>query len=122
MLEALSDYPLLDDQMHWEVEQEMINEHWDSYGRDDLFDVIAENLGGYGRTDLTQAAEDMLTELVWSDVIDVYPTVIDASAVDFGEREIAEWVAARIGRIVTIPSRHRASVTFDLRINKLLEV
>ena len=123
VLEALSDYPLLDDQVHWEVEHETIEEHWELYGEADLHDVIAENLGADSRLDLTDAAVEMINALVWwPDLIDFFPSIIDVSAVDFGEREVWEWIAPRVGRVVTLKSRYRADRVFDLRLNKLVEV
>jgi hypothetical protein len=112
---------VLDDDEYSRVEQEMILEHWESYGRDDLQDVIAENLGGDNRTDLTDAAVEMINALVWTDLIDFWPSMIDVSAVDFGEKEIVEWLKPRIGQVVTLPN-YGSSVTLDLRINNLIEV
>ena len=122
VLESLSDYPVLSDEFYSEVERETIEEHWEMYGEDELHDVIAEKLGGHDRGDLTDAAKDIINELVWSDILDFWPSMIDVSAVDFGESEVADWFEGRVGRVVTLPSRYREAVTFDLRINNLLEV
>jgi hypothetical protein len=40
-IEGLEDYPLLDDEMHWEVEEEWKVEAWNSFQRHDLISTLA---------------------------------------------------------------------------------
>lgn len=113
VLDGLADYPVVDEQEWSSVEQEMIQEHWESYGKNDVMDAVAEAIAGpnYNRTDLTDYAETLIERLVWEGILDYgcgggYPSMIDESACDFGEKEVAAWFKARLG--LTVPLRtHR---------------
>jgi hypothetical protein len=102
VLETLESACILDSDDHCNAEQEMIQEHWESYGRSDVFDAVAVALGADNRSDLTDYAERIITDLVWSGVLDYgcgggYPSIIDVSACDFGTDAVAGWVGARVG-------------------------
>ena len=119
VIDALENYPVLDESLMSEVECEIIDEHWQSYGRHDILGAVADALG-VDRSDLTDYAEDLVSRLVWSGVIDYgdgggYPTMIDDSAVDFGDKEISAWIAENIGNRVEL-SRYPGDKpeTFDL--------
>jgi hypothetical protein len=102
VLERLESAFILDSDDHATAEQEMIAEHWESYGRLDVFDSVAVALGADNRSDLTDYAERIITDLVWSGVLDYgcgggYPSIIDVSGCDFGADAVAAWVAGRVG-------------------------
>lgn len=107
VIASLEGYPLLDDDEHSAVEQAMIQEHWDSYGRHDVFEAVAEAIGAECGMNLTDYAEELITMLVWEGVIDYgngggYPEIHDASYVYFGEHEVAAYVKARLGLVVPV--------------------
>ena len=58
LLESLDDYPCLDDELMLEIENEMQNEAWESYGRRD-FDKHLRTLG----YDTNESSSDDLDEL-----------------------------------------------------------
>jgi hypothetical protein len=102
VLNTLESACILDSDDHCNAEREMIEEHWESYGRSDVFDAVAVALGADNRTDLTDYAEQTIEDLVWSGFLDYgcgggYPSIIDVSACDFGSDAVAEWVSARVG-------------------------
>lgn len=127
-IDALADYPVLNDSRYSDVEQEMIWEHWNGYGQDEVADEVASALGLGGRVDLTDYALDLIGELVWGGFIDYgcgggYPTMIDCSASDFGGKEIAAWFEARLGRRVELKSANGYGdrAVFDLRERMIIE-
>ncbi|KZM68849.1 hypothetical protein [Nocardia terpenica] len=120
-LDALESYPVLDDQVWSEVEQEQIQEHWDNYGRWDLHKAVREAIGAY---ELTDAAEAIIDRLVWEGLLEYgygggYPIMIDSSACDFGEGVIPGWIAARLGSVVTLSHWGRTEI-FDLRKRNII--
>lgn len=107
-LHAISQYPLLDDADHSEVEQEEEQEHWESYGRDDVFRAVEAELEGLA-VDLDQLIDDLYWQVCRE--TGQYPEKIDSSAYDFGEREscgraprLIEPLCAALGfPLVTVP-------------------
>jgi hypothetical protein len=103
VLDALESYPVLDDQVHSEVEQEMIVEHWESYGRDDMLSAVADALNVDGRDCLTDYARETIENLVFCGYLgDNYPTVVDVSAVDFNTADIIAWVSEYVTTTVGV--------------------
>ena len=127
VLDALDNYPLLDEQLYSEVEDRMIREDYDSYGRYDVLATVAEALDPeYRAGDLTSDAVETIDRLVWDGIVDYGysdgdPTRIDSSAVDFGAVEIAEYVRARVGTIVTAQRYGQDPTVIDLRLETLVE-
>ncbi len=113
VIEALDGYPVLDDQVYSDVEQEMIQEHWESYGRDDTLSAVADALGVAGRDCLTDYARDVVDNLTFGGYLandnGGYPTVIDVSAVDFNARDIAQWVKANVPSLHGVTTLRRWS-------------
>ncbi|QIG61676.1 hypothetical protein SEA_DINGER_66 [Rhodococcus phage Dinger] len=119
-LNALESYPVLDESLASEVEQRFIDEHWESYGKSDTLSKVSEVLE---IEELSDAAEDIVTQLVWSGIVDHncgggYPFMIDDSAVEFNAEEIAEWMKVRLGTQVTY-NHYGMVYTFDLRRSNL---
>jgi len=118
-LDALADYPVLSDEVHSEVEQALILEHWDMYGEHMALLKLASALRVY-HYDLSDNAREIIRFLTFSGELcgrfSNYPTFIDPSYVDFMPDEVIEWITARIGTIVTFRGR-----TFDLRRKALIE-
>ena len=106
VINALDSYPVLDEQVWSDVEQETITEHWESYGRYDALVSVADVLG-VSKADLTDYAETVVDRLVWSGVLDYgygsgYPSMIDVSACDFGVDAVTDWVRANVGSVDTV--------------------
>ena len=126
VLDALDNYPILDEDLYSSVEDRMIREDYESYGRYDVLETVATAIG-FTRGDLTDTAVETIDRLVWDGIVDYgysdgYPTRIDSSAVDFGAVEIAEYVRARVGTIVTAQRRSWEDPTvIDLRLETLVE-
>ncbi|MDP7733656.1 hypothetical protein [Mycobacterium paragordonae] len=127
VLESLAQYPVIDEEEWSMVEQELIQEHYDSYGRNDVLDSVAEAIGLDSRSDLTDAAESIVDRLVWEGILDYgcgggYPTMIDSSACDFGAKSIAWYVANRLGTVVEVKSQngYGDSVSLDLTPENLV--
>ncbi|AEL17686.1 hypothetical protein CUCO_82 [Mycobacterium phage Cuco] len=123
VLEALESYPVLDDQVHSEVEQETIQEHWELYGRDDVYDAVAKAIGADHHSDLTEYACDLIDTLVWEGVVDYgcgggYPTMIDSSMCDFGTDYVADWIKARLGLVVFIKPHNGYGHGRDVFLNR----
>ncbi|AEV52141.1 hypothetical protein [Rhodococcus phage RGL3] len=110
VIRGLSDYPVLNESRWSEVEQRMIDEDWESYGRRDTFEHVAQALE---IEELSDAAEEIITILVWEGITGEYPERIDASAVEFHAEDVAEWIKARLGTVVTHNNYGRVNV-FDL--------
>lgn len=128
IIQSLESYPVLNDDRHSEVEQEMIQEHWKDYGQAEVANEVASALGLDGRIDLTDYALDVVDRLVWEGFIEYgcgggYPTMIDCSACDFGAEEIARWFKVRLGRRVALKSDsgYGDLVVFDLREHMIIE-
>lgn len=126
-IQALESYPILNEGRWSEVEQEMIQEHWDSYGVD-VADAVAKAIGLDNHVDLTDYAMEVISRLVWEGFLSYgdgcgYPTMIDSSSCNFGEKEIAAWFKSRLGRRVELKSGNGYGdrVVFDLRENKIIE-
>ena len=128
VLDALESYPVLDEQRWSDVEQRMIVEHYESYGRRDVLESVAKAIDvDYG--DLTDTARDMVDRLVWDGLVpygysDGYPRFIDSSAVEFGAVEIAEYVKANVGNANVRIQRYAYEpehVEFDMRLETLVE-
>lgn len=122
VLDSLDSYPCLDEEEWSKVEQEQIQEHWDGYGRWDLHKAVCEAIGAW---ELTEAAEAIVDELAWGGLVDYghgsgYPNMIDASFCDFGEKVIPEWIAARLGTVVTLSRWRGHELVLDLRRRNLI--
>ena len=124
ILEALEGYPLLDEDEHGRVEQEMILEHWESYGRRDLHDVVAGAFGEDCYGELTDAGAEIVDRLALGGLIEFWPSMIDVSAVDFGEQEIVwpegEKTTGLIVSILLIQLIAIFGAMFTARISKKL--
>lgn len=107
-LEGLASYPLIDEDDHSEVERDEEQEHWESYGRSDVFAAVEAELEG-----LAYDPDALTEDLYWETCRETghYPEKIDSSAYDFGERErygrpgrIVEPLCAALGfPLVTVP-------------------
>ncbi|KZM72242.1 hypothetical protein [Nocardia terpenica] len=122
VLDSLEGYPCLDEEEWSAVEQEQIQEHWDDYGRWDLHKAVREAIGAW---ELTEAGEALIDELAWGGYIDYghgggYPNMIDPSACDFGEKVIPEWIATRLGTVVTLARWRGDELVLDLRHRNLI--
>ncbi len=95
VIHALAYYPLLDESLYSEVEQEIIEEHWESYGEYDALRDLADILTEGDTDELPNNAADMLKEVLSSGEAG-YPEMIDPSAVDFHTDAVVAIVAARI--------------------------
>jgi hypothetical protein len=127
VLDALESYPLLNEDRYSEVEDRMIREDYESYGRRDVLDTVA-NAIGVDLGDLTDTARDTIDRLVWDGLLDYgygggYPTRIDASAVEFGATEIAEYIADNVGTVARLQryAYEPEYVELDLRLETLVE-
>jgi hypothetical protein len=125
VLDGLADYPLLSDDEHSRVEQEMIQEHWESYGRYDVIRTVEKALDV---DELTDAAHEIINELVCSGILDYgvgggYPTMIDSSACDFGDDDVAAFFVEHRGNVVTVKPHNGYGdpVTFDLTDANIIE-
>lgn len=105
-IKALEDYPVLSDDEHSEVEREVMMEHWDDYGRDEVIAKVAGHLG-VDSDQLSDYALELIDWLPFSGVImgrfGEYPTFMDASYVDFLPHETGEFIAQRLGGKVITP-------------------
>jgi hypothetical protein len=121
VVSALMDYPVLDDSLHSEVEMQMIDEHWESYGRYDAQVALSKALGV---DDLTDHALSVLDELTFSGgnygIIDNYPTFIDVSAVDFYTGDVVAWIAENVGNVVTVSRWNDDAYVIDLTLGALV--
>lgn len=125
VIDALANYPVLDESLMSEVEQEIIAEHWDSYGAHDTAMAVADALGLDGAADLTDAARDIIATVTFGGFLgygysDGYPSLIDNSAVDFGTDAVVEWFRDNRGSVVTV-DRYGYSDTFDLTDANIIE-
>jgi hypothetical protein len=118
---ALMDYPVLDDSLHSEVEMQMIQEHWELYGRYDAEIALAQALGV---DDVTEHAVSVLDELTFYGgnygITDNYPTFIDVSAVDFQTDDVVAWIAANAGDTVTVSRWNDDPYVIDLTLGALV--
>lgn len=82
---ALESYPLLDEDDHSAVEHDEEQEHWESYGRSDVWREVESALEG-----LAWDPDALTEDLYWETCRESgpYPEKIDSSAYDFGEREV----------------------------------
>ncbi|WP_329405432.1 hypothetical protein OG563_26590 [Nocardia vinacea] len=122
VIATLEDGVVLSGDEHDKASEEVIAKHWDDYGRRDTADAVCTVLDAF---ELTEYGYKVVEQLVSSGVLDYgasegYPAFIDATAVDFGEKAVAEWIAARVGRRVTV-SRNGMGLYFDLRVSRLVE-
>jgi hypothetical protein len=106
-LESLRNYPSLSDDEYSTVEQEMILEHWESYGRSDTLDAVAQAIGADSSLDLTDYAGELVEQLTFSGQLFLgnggeYPSLIDSSAAEFGADVVAQWIRARLGLVVPV--------------------
>lgn len=129
VIESLEGHPVLDDDEYYRAEQEMIDEHWESYGKLDTLEAIAKAIGQDSRLDLSDAAASIAWSLTFLGVLDYgdgggYPTVIDASACDFGTEDVARFVAENYGTVVRVKANHGYGmvIELDLRESNLLNL
>jgi hypothetical protein len=123
VVSALMDYPVLDESLWSEVEHEMIDEHWVSYGRHDAEIALARALG-VDASDLTDHAVSVLDELTFSGgnygITDNYPTFIDVSAVEFHTDDVVAWIVANAGDMVTVSRWNDDPYVIDLTLGALV--
>jgi hypothetical protein len=123
VVSALMDYPILDEFLWSDVESEMIDEHWHSYGRIDAQVALSDALG-VDVSDLTDHALSVLDELTFSGgnygITDNYPTFIDVSAVDFQTDDVVAWIAAHTGNFVTVSPWNDDAYVIDLTLGALV--
>jgi hypothetical protein len=123
VVSALMDYPVLDESLWSEVEHEMIQEHWHSYGRIDAQVALSDALG-VDVSDLTDHALSVLDELTFSGgnygITDNYPSFIDSSAVDFQTDDVVAWIAANAGDTVTVSRWNDDPYVIDLTLGALV--
>ena len=110
VIDRLADYPILDESLWSEVEQEIIGEHYESYGRHDIIAEIGTRLGIDAAKLNLEAAVDTL---VWSDCFGEYPNMIDATACDFNRDAVVDFIAEHAGTVATI-EHYGDSVQVDL--------
>lgn len=129
VINALEDYPVLDEDEHSRVEQELIEEHWELYGESDTLDAIAKAIGQDSSLDLSDAVADIAYKLTFFGVLDYgagggYPTMIDASACDFGTEAVAQFIADHYGTVVTVKASngYGMDIWLDLRESNLLNL
>jgi len=121
IIDALSDYPILDESRWSEVEQDMIAEHYELYGRADIIRELEK------RVDIDPATHDLdpvIDSLVWQGLLDYgpndgYPTMIDASACDFGTLAVVDFIVAHAGTVATI-DHYGELVEVDLTALKVI--
>lgn len=101
VIESLLEYPVLDEEAHSNVEQEMIAEHWEDYGRNDTLDALAKAMGKDSRQDLTESASKLVDYVTLFGVLGVWPHMIDTSASEFYTEDVVEWIMTRLGTVVT---------------------
>lgn len=122
VLDGLENYPVIDEQEWSNVEEEIIQEHWEEYGKSDVVSAVEKALGA---DSLTDAAEAIITRLVWDGLLYLgnggeYPSMLDYSACEFGYEAGYEAVAGffteHIGTVVTLPGRWdgEEATVFDL--------
>ncbi len=120
VVSALMDYPVLDESLWSDVESEMIDEHWSSYGRHDAGIALAKALNV---DDVTEHALAILDEITFSGgnygITADYPRFIDVSAVDFQTDDVVEWIVANAGGIVDAGYPHNQT-SFDLTLDRLV--
>lgn len=126
VIEALGDYPVLDEDEYFQAEREVIEDHWEYYGESDALDAIAKAIG-QDRLDLSDAAADIAYKLTFLGVLDYgdydgYPKMIDVSACEFGTEAVARFVAEHYGTVVTVKAHHGSGpdIELDLRESNLL--
>lgn len=122
VLDALNGYPVLDDDVFSTVEQEMITEHWNSYGRIDALSAVADALGVDGRDCLTEYAAEVVDALTFGGYIgDEYPTVIDVSAVEFHTADVAAWVKDNVPSLHGVITLRRWSEDDGLAVDTAID-
>ena len=124
VIESLGNYPVLDDDEYFTVEEGMILEHWEDYGESDTIDAVAKAIG-VDPLDISDQGKQTLKALVFSGVVEYgygggYPYLIDVSAVEFGNDAIAEYVGEHYGTVVMIKDPYR-ELAFDLTAEGLLD-
>jgi hypothetical protein len=105
---------VLDESLMSEAEQELADEHWDSYGRADarvaLATAVAYELGMYPTdVDLDDVFGDVDVDTLLNDRVtgeDRYPEYIDPSAFEFHESDIAADVIADVRAWLTAEANH----------------
>jgi hypothetical protein len=114
ILEALADYPILDESLWSAVENEMIEEHWESYGRRDSLEALATALEVEDYLELSDNAREAVELLTFSggDFGLDYPQFIDSSAVEFHTEDVIEFILENAGE--TVKSKFSPSVEVDL--------
>lgn len=125
-LQALEQYPLLDEGDHSEVEQEEQEEHWESYGRSGLESALRdldENLNDNFKACLEATGEKSLDSLYWSVSEDLskYPEKTDGSAYDFGIESGGWAVIGLYDRLVPESMRGLTPEEFSVALDARLD-
>lgn len=125
VIEGLMNYPVIDEDEACQVEQELIQEHWESYGKYDAIGIVADTLG-FVRDGLTDAAAEIIERLTFGGIVDgkygdCYPEWQDASSVDFHSEDIAAWIKERYNTVVDVHRWGSHYEQFDLTHDNLIE-
>ncbi len=120
VLRVLADSLILDDDEYHTASVEIIKEHWADYGEKETTAEVGKILGSELDDDSAELIMGMLREGWFHRFGDVpaphFPS--DPSWVDFGAKELAAWISARLGLVVTLRFAGRARV-LDLRPRRL---
>jgi hypothetical protein len=126
VIDSLADYPVLDEDEWSRTEQEMIQEHWESYGKSDTASAVEKALGLDETGEmLSTDAEAIIEELTFSGMLgqlgngSEYPSMLDGSACEFGEEVIAKFIADHFNTVATIEYYGR-TMTVDLTRENLI--
>jgi hypothetical protein len=126
VLNGLENYPVIDEQEWSRVEQEMIQEHWESYGKRDTVSAVEKALGLDETGEmLSDNAESIIDELTFSGMLgdfgngSEYPSMIDVSACEFGSEIVTKFIADNLGEVTTIEYYGR-TMTVDLTRENLI--
>lgn len=97
VIESLENYPVLDDEEMSKAEMDLADEHWDSYGKRDLVEKIAE-LADMDEFDLdTDVLGEFARDVIAEDPNgELYPEYIDVSAFNFKTDDVAKAVIVRV--------------------------
>lgn len=120
IIRGLENYPVLDESLMSEAEQELAEEHWDDYGRADarasLVAAVADVLNiEVVDVDLDDVFGDVDVDTLLNDRItgeDRYPEYIDPSAFEFHADAVAADVLADVRAWLTAEANHGQTELF----------